>query len=101
VAPGVHLGECDLAGRFPALWEFLTVTEWDGGELREVGSLSIFTGSQGLQAALNDKDAGRVAFVSGSSLTALLEALDQGIANECLDWRASAAQSQRKGKKRG
>jgi hypothetical protein len=94
----MHLGACALSDLYPALWEFLTVMSWEDGTARAPGSLSVFFGGYGLQAALNDKDGGLVAFVSGDTLTALLEALDQGIANDALDWRRSV---QTNGRNRG
>lgn len=89
----------DMLLTHPALWEYLTMQTWEDGTPRETATVSIFVGSGGLQAALNDRDVGRVAFVTGTSLAGLLDALETGLQNESLDWRVSRsgpAQKKRK-----
>lgn len=76
-----------LAKQYPALWEFLTLSTWEGGDPRQPGSITVFLGSSGLQACVSDKDGGLVAFVTGRSLEAILLAVDAGIADDSLDWR--------------
>lgn len=76
-----------LALQLPALWEYLTLCEWEDGKERETASLTVFFGEGLLKACISDKDAGLVAFVSGESLEGLLQALERGLAEGTLDWR--------------
>lgn len=78
---------CSLGKRFPALLEFLTLGEWEPGVAREFGSVLVFVGEGRLKAMLNDKDAARVAFVSGDSLESVLCLLEEGLKDNDLDWR--------------
>ena len=86
-----------MAKTHPALWEYLTLDAWEDGSARQTSTLSVFWGTNGLQAALNDRDAGLVAFASGDSLDVLLQALEHGLQSDSLDWRQSF---QTKGAKR-
>lgn len=72
-----------------ALVEFLAVTRWPDGSLREPGSLTLFVDEGTPKACLNDKGQGLVAFVSGSSLTDLLLAIEDKLRDGSLDWRRS------------
>lgn len=78
----------------PALTAHLTVSAWEDGEERVTSSVTLFMGQQMLQAALNDRDGGLVAFVTGTSLDGLLDALETGLQRGSLDWRASGQRSQ-------
>ena len=86
----------DFMSQFPCLLEFLTARQWDEGEPRETGTLTLFQGQDGLQAALNDKDSGLVAFVTGRSFTGLLACLESGLGEGSLSWRQSRGQRSQK-----
>lgn len=88
-----------MAKSHPALWEYLTLDQWEDGSHRQTSTLSVFWGSNGLQAALNDREAGLVAFASGDSLDVLLAALEHGLQTDSLDWRASFQAKGQKKKK--
>ena len=95
--PNSKTADYPMSRTHPALWEHLTLDAWEDGESRITSTLSVFWGSNGLQAALNDRDGQKVAFASGDSLEALLEALEHGLQHESLDWRASLqAKNQKK-----
>ena len=87
---------CALAGRLANLFEFLCAEEYEDGSPRVPGTLTVFREGNMLKGCLNDRDQSLVAFVSASSFTGLLEALDAGLQADDLDWRVSG----QKGKKR-
>jgi len=95
--PASTLAEYPMSKTHPALWEYLTLSSWEDGSPRQTATLSIFWGPNGLQAALNDRDASMVAFVTGDDPTALLASLEHGLQHDALDWRQSY---QGKGQKR-
>jgi hypothetical protein len=98
-ADGVSAAAQEFGVEYPALWEHLSLRSWDDGSPRETSTLSVFLGAQGLQAALNDRDGGRVAFVTAVSLQGLLGALEAGIRSDTLDWRRSYQAGKGKRKK--
>lgn len=73
---------------YPELWDFLFALEYDDGGARVPGSMVLFRDGPHLKACLSDKDANLVAFVSGNSPEALFRAIDTGLADDTLDWRA-------------
>jgi hypothetical protein len=85
-----------LAERLPSLIEFLTEPQYEDGSPRELPTLTLFAESGCLKAALNDRDGGRVAFVTAVSLEALFEALEEGLVFGNLDWRQSRSGRGRK-----
>lgn len=72
----------------PTLHQFLVLRGW-GGRQRKPGTIRLFAEEGKWKACLNDNEAGRYAFVSGSSLLGLLEAVEKGLAGKGLDWRAN------------
>ena len=74
---------------YPALYEFLTLSKWEDGTTRRLGSLSLFVDDSLWKCCLNDKDGPRVAFVSGSSVEEVLQAAEDGIVQSLLVWRSS------------
>lgn len=79
---------CKLAERFPTCWEFLALLTWEDGQSRVPGTVLLFSDAGTFKACLNDRDASMSAFVSGSTLTGLLEAMEKGLLAGSLDWRA-------------
>lgn len=75
--------------RMPNLWEFITANQFIDGSARTAPTLTFFLEGRLLKACLNDRAEGLVAFATGTSLVALLEALDEGLAADTLDWRKS------------
>lgn len=80
---------CTVMLRYPMVWEFLTATVFSDGSPRTAPTLLFYIDGKLLKACLNDRAEGLVAFASGSSLTAILEALEAGLAEDTLDWRKS------------
>jgi len=90
-----------MAVKFPALWEFLTLTTWEDGASRTTGSVTIFLGESGLQACIADKDGGRVAFVTADALEGVLQGVEGGLAGDKLDWRKPREQGGGRSRKGG
>jgi hypothetical protein len=87
---GVHLAlDAKALEVYPALWEYMSEASWGEGKPRELATLLLFLDGGRLKAMLNDRDSGRVAFVTGCSLEEVLEALEGGLVSSSLDWRAS------------
>lgn len=80
-------GEPAKLAPFEALWEFLSHSVYEDGTPREVGGLSIFVQDGKVKAAVRDKTAGRVAFVSGPSFVLVLQSVEKGLQAGSLDWR--------------
>lgn len=88
------------ASEYPALTSHLTVQAWEDGAERVTSSVTLFMGQVTLQAALNDRDGGLVAFVTSSTVEGLLAALEVGLQRDTLDWRPSGQRSQGRGRKK-
>lgn len=93
---GAVLGASDNGVSLPtfpielvALSEFLCDSEWDDGSPREPGSLVLFVEAGRLKACLSDKDQHLVGFVSAATWLGLLAAVEQGLEEGTIDWRAS------------
>lgn len=78
----------DVAKKFPRLAEYLAATLYDDGTRRETSTLSIFVEDGRLKVALNDRDEESSAYVTGDTLAGLLGALEEGLGDDSLDWRA-------------
>jgi hypothetical protein len=72
----------------PGLWEYLTAWTYADGSQRVTSTLTVFLEEGMVKVCLNDRDKGRVAFVSGRTVTKTLEALEEGLQEGSLDWRA-------------
>jgi hypothetical protein len=72
----------------PTVQEFLFSSKWPDGQPRSTGTILLFTDLGQLKARVVDKDGSRVAFVSAESLERILDAIEQGLQTDHLDWRA-------------
>src|SRR5262245_21176107 len=79
---------CKLSEKYPHLWRFLADDQWEDGEARHPGSITLLCDQGWLKAALNDRDGRVTAFVTGDSLEGLLRAIDKGLEGLSLEWRA-------------
>lgn len=79
-----------LEGEFEAMAEFVSAGNWSDGTVRVPGTLLICTGEGRWRAWLNDRDGEVAAWVSASSLQLLLEAVEMGLREGSLEWRAVA-----------
>lgn len=82
-------GDESFAKKYPLLLEFLTRELWEPGVPRQRGTLFLFCEDGVFKACLNDKDCDEVSFVTKPTFTALLDAVERGLANNTLDWRLS------------
>jgi len=73
---------------YPAVWEYLSLAEWEPGVPRATSSLLIFCDEGLLKCCLNDREGSRVCFVAGGSVSAVLKSLERGLVANTLDWRA-------------
>lgn len=85
----------ELATRFAAVGEFLTCSEWSKGVPRQTGSLLLCVDQGLLKVWVNDRDGERSAWVSGDSLEAVLDAVERGLREDRLDWRAQRGKGRR------
>lgn len=85
-----------LSKKLPFLWEFLTVTEYEDGSKRVLGTLIVFVDGPLVKAFINDRDQGLSACVSSSSLLGVLEATNGGLEADTLEWRAADKGKRRK-----
>ena len=85
--PGVAAGPDAFAKSYPALAEYLTLATWEDGTVRETSTLYLFVDEGVTKGCLNDREAGRVAFVAGDGVAAVLKSMEKGLVANTLDWR--------------
>lgn len=86
--------------KLEALFEFLTLTEWEDGETRERGTLIVFVEDGMWKACLSDKDSGRTCFYSSVAFDQLLAGLDKGLRQDSLEWRKKRVEEAKKTKRK-
>jgi len=79
----------------PGLWEFITEIEWEAGVERVTGTILVFAEDLSIKLCLNDRDGGRVAFMTGQTLEDALENAEAALIEGGLDWRASKWKSRK------
>ena len=94
------LPTCKLADRFPTLVEFLTSLKYSDGSARQTGTITLMRDADTFKAALHDREVALSSFVSGKTFTALLEALEKGLAADTLEWREKKEWTPAKGGKK-
>ena len=87
-----------FAAAYPAVWEYLTEREWEKGKKRETSTLTFFVDEDEWKIAFNDRGNQRAAFITASSFTEVLAALEQGLQEDSLDWRKSRGEKNRDGR---
>jgi hypothetical protein len=83
----------------PAVHEYMTVGELEGGETRQLSSLTIFCEGGLWKACLSEKDAEMNLFASGASLEACLANLEERLTAPHVDWRRRGGAGGRKPQK--
>lgn len=81
---------------YPLLTAYLEDDTWDDGATRETSTLLVFVENGVLKGCFNDRAMSRSVFVSSGSLAGLLEALECGLQDNSLDWRAKQQFKKRK-----
>jgi len=79
--------DLDFRTKYGNIHSYLTETAYDGGQTRVTSTLLIFVEEGCLKLCINDRDNNRSCFVSAPTLSALLAALEDGLAQETLEWR--------------
>jgi hypothetical protein len=87
-------------GEHPALHEYLTLEEGDGGEDRQTSMLCIFFEGGLFKIALQDRQEGQSLWVTAQSLPEALTALEQRLQGGDGDWRPMRADAGKNRKKR-
>jgi len=73
--------------QFPALVSHLVDVKYDDGTPRLTSTVVLLAELGRWKGCLNDRDEGRSAWVSGLTVNDVLEALENGLVSNGLDWR--------------
>jgi len=85
-----------MAASFPALLEYLTDREGQGGAVRQTATITLFAEDGMFKACLNDRQEGLSTWASGESVQDTIEALEGLLASGEAVWRRAGG-----GKPRG
>lgn len=91
----LDLGNCPLLIRYPALSEYLALDEYPDGTKRVTSTLLLFVEESELKCCLNDRDQSRTCFVTGQTLSEMLDHLEAGLCDENLQWRRAKGKGRR------
>lgn len=75
---------------FSTLTEWLVENVWEDGTTRETSTLLVFMEEGRWKGCLHDRDGHRSVFLTAGSPEDLFKALDEGLREDSLDWRAKA-----------
>lgn len=78
--------DSELAGKFPALHEYLTRSRDDEGKARQTASLTVYGHAGAFKGFLNDRDSGGSLGVQSDSLAGLLRALEAELESDAPSW---------------
>lgn len=87
-----------FATKFPALWDFLTDCSVVNGKPRLTTAFTFSLDAGLLKMRINDRQRGLYAFVSSESFQGLLDAVEDGLKEDCLDWREDTFTKVKRGK---
>jgi len=88
IPAGVACADPAWQERWPALCSHLFDLKYEDGAPRQTSTLMLLAEQGVAKACLNDREAERSAWVSGRSFTEALDALEAGLVEDRLDWRA-------------
>lgn len=83
--------ECEV----PSIVQFLTLEKWGDGATRQTGTLLLLYEGGLWKVWINDRDAGRAAWLSAASLDALWQTLEVRLDSDELEWRAATGSKRR------
>lgn len=86
--PGGKHSYSEFERMWPNLLAFLMDETYEDGSRRTTGTLLFFFQDGQFKACLNDRDCARAAFLTAPGVHEACDALEEGLANESLDWRA-------------
>lgn len=78
----------EMAKWFPTLAAFVMDVLWDDGVRRKPGTVMLVNDAGTCKAWVHDVDGRKAAWVSATTLWGLLVAVDVGLREERLEWRA-------------
>jgi len=97
LVPEGQTAECvEMPVRWPEIYHHLVDSVWPDGKARETSSLTVFAEDGLFKVCLNNKAEGFVCFMSGPGFYAVLDALQESLADGSVDWRKSRAAPKRK-----
>jgi hypothetical protein len=72
----------------PTVWEFISSRTFEDGTSRSTGTVMFMTDGGVVKLYVHDREAGAYTFVSALSPDGALQALEKGLVDGGLDWRA-------------
>src|SRR5262249_24986254 len=92
-----HLPEDSMFVKdYPALWQFLTATEYKPGEPRERSSLTMFVEEGSFKLCLSERTKNCSCWATGPTFLEALEALERRITSASPEWRSSGKGKRKK-----
>lgn len=91
---------CSFFENLPAVWEHLTLGQYEDGSPRQRSSLTVFFEDGLIKVCLSDRDQERTAWSSSDELVDAMRGLEQAIVQGTVQWRTNKyrnAQSRKKG----
>lgn len=86
---GSDFTDPDFAQRFPVLYQFVTFPLDDDGNKRQTSTIMIFCEDGQAKACMRERDHGLTLWVSSSSILGCLAALEEGLNETPVPWRAT------------
>jgi len=77
----------EWAANHPAIWEYLTLEQHDDGSVRQRSMLMVLVEDGVCKVCVQDRDQGKSLWVSSSSITGALAALESHLQGGTGDWR--------------
>jgi hypothetical protein len=72
---------------YPAIAEYMTVSQWEDGKPRKLSTMSWSFQEGRWCVCFVDKDSNRLAFLSSETFTDLLKALEKRLSSDSMEWR--------------
>lgn len=83
---------------YPALWEYLTATEYDKDKPRETATLSVFVDGGKWKSVINDRDNQRSGFTTSDTFNGVITETDARLQTDSMDWRPWSKKGPARGK---
>lgn len=81
-------GEDEFSAKYPAIWEYLTLEQFDDKTARETSTLLVLTEDGCVKLCLNDRAANATCWVSGATMTAAMTKLEASLASGEAEFRS-------------
>ena len=85
--PDVSTSACQILPLGTALFDHMTQQSWEDGSERPTTTLSISYGDGRFLGCVRDRATARIAYLSGDTLSELLDAIQQALESEQMVWR--------------